>query len=227
MIRLYACLAALALALAPLGAQEAGSAGTAAPPSPSAPAQPGAAQGGAPGQEGVGAKTETSTSPYKAGDQAISLGAGAMIPLGIYGGTGTASGTTFVGADFGFSYRYFLDQQWALGGAIAGAFNSTTAGRSLFTAPLDAEISWWKAVVPFEFFLETGLGAYLMRLDNHGIVDPFAKLGGGALWQTGSGWSVGLRAEAWVIPEIHYGSYADLSRTALSLDLGLIAVYHI
>ena len=168
-----------------------------------------------------------STSPYKLGDQAISLSAGAMIPLGIYGGSDPVTGKTYLGADFSFSYRYFLNHQWAIGGSIAGAFNSTTAGRSLFTLPLDAELSWWKAIVPFEFFVESGAGAYMMRLDTHGIFDPFAKIGAGALWQTGSGWSVGLVAEGWYVPEIHYGDYSGLTRTGISLDIGLIAVYHI
>ncbi len=231
MIRLYACVALLAFGLGSLAAQDSPppppSGGSAAGQATAAP-PPGAGDQGPNGVTGVTSPDKAqnpSTSPYKFGDQAISLSAGAMIPLGIYGGSGM--GSTYLGADFAFSYRYFLDRQWAVGGAIAGAFNSTTAGRSLFTAPLDAEISWWKAVVPFEFFVESGLGAYTMRLDSYGIIDPFAKLGAGALWQTGSGWSVGIRAEGWFIPEIHYGDYSSLTRYGLSLDAGLIAVYHI
>lgn len=230
MIRLFASLAILAIGLLPVVAQDAANApgGAASPPPAASGPTPGS--GGSADQPATTAPTikdQTSNAPYKAGDQAISLSAGAMIPLGIYGGTTTATGSTQIGAGFGFSYRYFLDHQWAVGGAIAGAFNSTTAARSLFTAPLDAEISWWKAVVPFEFFVEGGLGAYLMRLDTSGIVDPFAKIGGGALWQTGTGWSVGIKIEGWVVPEIHYFEYSNLTRTGLSLDAGLIALYHI
>ncbi len=237
MIRLYACLAVLAIGLMPLAAQEAGSTGTpSSPPALTAGTNDEGGQGGAtaaPTQSesaakpGQGAEAGSqSTSPYKQGDQAVSLAAGALIPLGIYGG-GSATGTTYTGADFSFSYRYFLNHQWAVGGSLSGGFNSTTAGRSLFTAPLSAEISWWKAVVPFEFFVEAGLGGYMMRLDTNGIIDPFAKLGVGALWQTGSGWSVGLRVEGWYIPEIHYDPYSSLTRTGISLETGLIAVYHI
>ena len=234
MIRLLACLAILAFGLIPLAAQDAPAAPAAGSPAGSQTpdgTQPASGDQGKTAEPGSGVSSgeikAASTSPYKFGDQAISLSAGAMIPLGIYGGTAPATGKTFLGADFSFSYRFFLDRQWAIGGAIAGAFNSTTAGRSLFTLPLDAELSWWKAVVPFEFFVESGAGAYMMRLDTHGIFDPFAKLGAGALWQTGSGWSVGLTTEGWYIPEIHYGDYSSLNRTGISLDVGLIAVYHI
>ncbi|MDA8411228.1 MAG: hypothetical protein M0001_12695 [Treponema sp.] len=232
MIRFRACLAILALGLIPLAAQTAPAAPAAGTPAENqapAAAQPGSGDQGGAGSTAVtgGQIKDASTSPYKLGDQAISLSAGAMLPLGIYGGSGSITGKTYLGADFSFSYRYFLNHQWAIGGAIAGAFNSTTAGRSLFTLPLDAELSWWKAIVPFEFFVESGAGAYMMRLDTHGIIDPFAKIGAGALWQTGSGWSVGLVTEGWYIPEIHYGDYSSLTRTGLSLNIGLIAVYHI
>ena len=231
MIRLYACLAILAFGLGSLAAQDAPPAQAESPTTSQATASPPAGSGdqgsAVSGGPAFDKGQNPSTSPYKFGDQAISLSAGAMIPLGIYGETGTATGTTYLGADFAFSYRFFLDRQWAVGGAIAGAFNSTTAGRSLFTAPLDAEISWWKAVVPFEFFVESGLGAYMMRLDSYGIIDPFAKLGAGAMWQSGSGWSVGVRVEGWFIPEIHYGDYSSLTRYGLSLDTVLIAIYHI
>jgi hypothetical protein len=164
-------------------------------------------------------------SPYKSGDQAISLSAGVALPLAVLPDQG--SGSLGVGAGFGFSYRYFLDRQWAVGGSISGAFNGTPASRSYFTAPLVAELSWWHAFTPFELYLDAGLGLFLSRLDGKGMIGPFATLGGAVMWKTASGWSLGLQAGAKVLPELHSGDYSDLTRTALFLDTGLIALYHL
>jgi hypothetical protein len=205
MIRFFTALALLALPFMPVAAQ-------AAPGSP----------GGAGIQD---AAATLSSAPYKAGDMTIALLAGLHLPLAFIGSP--LSTQLDPGAGFGFSYRYFLDGQWAIGGDISGAFNGTIGGNSLFTAPLSFEFSWWKAVVPFEFTLEAGLGGYITRLKSLSYVGPFAKLGGAALWRTGTGWSVGLRVEGWAVPEIHIGTYADETRTAIFLHTGLIAVYHI
>ena len=204
MIRFFAVLALLVLAFAPLTAQDAAQ----NPPPP------------------AGDQSALSASPYKNGDQAISLSASAVFPLAVLPSPTGTSGLNIVGAGFGFSYRYFLDHQWAVGGSIGGAFNSTIALRSLFTAPLAAEVSYWMALVPFEFVFEGGLGGYLMRLENNGMVGPFAKIGASALWRTGSGWSVGLKTEGWVVPELHI-AYPDFNRTGLLLETGLVAVYHL
>jgi hypothetical protein len=202
MIRSLAGLAILALALMPLAAQDA----------------PTTAPGTTPDKE-------LSTAPYRKGDQAVSLSAGAMIPLAILGQTDSLK--LNLGGSFGFSYRYFIGNELAIGGDIAGAFNGTLAGRSLFTAPLTFELSWWKTLVPFEFFVEGGLGGFIMRLDSRGMLGPFARVGGGAMWKTGSGWSIGAKAAAWFVPEVHAGDYAALTRYGLLLDTGLIAVYHL
>jgi hypothetical protein len=164
-------------------------------------------------------------SPYKQGDQAISLDADASVPIIIIGGTETAG--LSVGAGFGFSYRYFLDSAWSIGGSVSGAFNGTRSGRSLFIAPLAAELSYWRALVPFEGFATFGLGSYISRLANYGMIGPYASLGLALLWQTGSGWSVGGKVTGQVIPEIHISSYSGLTRTGLSLQTGFIAVYHL
>jgi len=173
----------------------------------------------------VAPKPETSTAPYHRGDQAISLGASASIPLAILGGT--QSGKLGLGAGFDFSYHYFLDHSWAVGGSVAGDFNGTPAGYSYFAAPLAATISYWKAFAPLEAFAELGLGAYLSRLDGKGMLGPFASASAALMVQTGSGWSIGLKLSGRVLPEIHAAPYADLTRTAIFLDTGLIALYHL
>ncbi|MEI6875996.1 MAG: hypothetical protein WCL50_12805 [Spirochaetota bacterium] len=207
MSRSFAVIALFAIAFLPLSAQN-------VPVTPGAPVES--------GEQGT-----LSSSPYKSGDHSISLSAGGMIPLAIIPFAGAATSQLHIGAGFGFSYRYFLDRQWAVGGSVSGAFNGTLAGRSLFIAPLSADISYWKAFVPFEFFLEGGVGGFLSRLDTNGMIGPFAKVGGAALWRTGSGWSVGIKSDVWLVPEIHVAPYADLTRTGLLLDAGLFAVYHL
>lgn len=169
-----------------------------------------------------------STSPYERGEQTIGLAASVQFPLALLPDSIDDNENELLnGGAFSFCYQYFLGPGLAIGGTLSGAFNGTIASRSLFVAPLSFRTAYWWALSSFEFFTAAEAGGYIMRFDGRGMLGPFGKAGLGALWQTGTGWSVGIQANYWFVPEIHYGEYADLTRYGHFLETGLIAIYHL
>jgi hypothetical protein len=166
--------------------------------------------------------------PFLRGEQTISLGAGLQIPIFIADTEiSPIDSKLLLGGSFSFSYQYFISRGFALGGTIAGAFNGTIGGRSLFIAPLSFRTAYWWSALPFEFCVAAEAGGYLMRLDADGMLGPFTKAGGGAYWRVSSAWSVGLQGYFWLVPEIHTGSYSSLTRVGGFVEAAIAAVYHI
>jgi len=212
-----AALAIAALLLLPLSSFAADAPGAAPSPSPASPPDGGS------GASAAG----TSENPYLPGDQTIGLSAGLHIPAFLVPSMEGGVANLDLGGSFSFSYQYFILRGFAVGGNLAGAFNSTIGGLSLFVAPLGATASYWWAKLPFEFTLGGELGAYLMRYNNYGMIDPFAKAGGGVFWRVTGSWSVGLQAFLWFVPEIHYGDFASLSDFGGFVETSVAAVYHL
>ncbi len=169
-----------------------------------------------------------STSPFLPGEQTISLSAGVQIPLFIAPEEqATDEAKLKLGGSFSFGYQYFLARGFAIGGTVAGAFNGTIGGNSLFIAPLSFKTAYWWSLLPFELSVGAEIGGYILRVNNHGMLGPFAKVGGGAYWRSATAWSIGLQSHLWIVPEIHVGDYADLTRTAGMVEVSAIAVYHL
>jgi hypothetical protein len=168
---------------------------------------------------------EPSDNPFLPGEQTISLAAGLHVPAFLVpdGGVGNLG----LGGSFSFSYQYFVSRGFAVGGNIAGAFNNTISGLSVFTMPLGATASYWWAMMPFEFSVLGEAGGFMMRHNGEGFLGPFAKAGGGAYWRMTPAWSLGLQAYLWFVPEIHYGDYASLSRYGGFVETSIAAVYHL
>jgi len=169
-----------------------------------------------------------SPNPFLPGEQTIALGAGVYLPIFILPDTREIVESKLdLGGVFSFSYQYFIARGLAISGTIGGGFNGTIGGRSLFVAPLSFRTAYWWAILPFEFNVGAELGGYLLRLGDYGMIGPFAKVGGGALWRSASSWSLGLQASFWLVPEIHTGSYSDLTRTGGFTEISALAVYHL
>lgn len=169
-----------------------------------------------------------SVNPFLRGEQTIGLSAGLQMPLFILPDTREQSDAALhAGGAFSLTYQYFIARGLALGGTIAGSFNGTVGGGSLFAAPLSFRTAYWWSALPFEFCVGAELGGYLLRLGDHGMLGPFAKAGGGAFWRSASAWSFGLQSYFWLVPEIHAAEYADLTRTAGFAEISAVAVYHL
>jgi hypothetical protein len=173
------------------------------------------------------ALAEAPVNPFLPGEQLIGLSAGFQIPVFLEPKTGGGVDNLGLGGSFSFSYQYFLARGLSIGGNLAGAFNGTIGGSSVFTAPLGVTASYWWAKLPFEFTLLGEAGGFLMRYNGEGMIDPFFKLGGGAYWRATSSWSIGLQAFFWLVPEIHYGDYASLSQYGGFVETSVCAVYHL
>jgi hypothetical protein len=165
--------------------------------------------------------------PFLPGEQLIGISVGLQIPAFLVEKTGGGVDNLDLGGSFGFSYQNFIARGFALGGNISGAFNGTIGGGSLFIAPLGLTAAYWWTKLPFEFSILGEFGAYLMRYDGKGILDPFAKAGVGAYWRISSGWSLGLQGYLWFVPEVHYGDYSYLSQYAGFVETSIAAVYHL
>lgn len=165
---------------------------------------------------------------HKKGSQIISLTTGAEIPLFILPDDAEATESTplGVGASFSLGYQYFIANRLTIGGSLCGAFNTTIGGRTLFIAPVSAKLAYWWGKQPIEYSASLDLGASVLRLSGDGMITPFAKLGGGAYYQLSEAWSLGGMVYGWFIPEIHLGSYSDLTRYGTFLEISLGAVYH-
>ncbi len=201
------------------------------PISPLAADSPGGDKNPSPGSgPNIGSDTSDaigSVNPFLPGEQTIGLAAGLQIPAFLLPSEGGGIGNLKLGGSFSFSYQYFIARGLGIGGNIAGAFNPTIGGLWLFTAPLGFTAAYWWAKLPFEFSLLGEAGGYLMRYNNYGMIDPFAKAGCGAYWRATPSWSIGLQAYFWFVPEIHYGGSSDLSAYAGFVETSLAAVYHI
>lgn len=168
-----------------------------------------------------------SNSPYLPGEQTIGIAIGLQIPSFILPKTDQGASNISLGGNFGFSYQYFVARGFAIGGDLSASFNSTIGGSSVFILPLGMTAAYWWTKLPFEFSIMGEGGVYMMRENQQGIFDPFAKAGFGAYWRVSSGWSLGIQPSFWFIPEIHYGKYSSLTQYGGFIDTSIAAVYHL
>jgi hypothetical protein len=173
------------------------------------------------------AAEQTPSNPFLRGEQTLQLNAGLQFPAFLAPVTDQGVSNLKLGGAFSFSYQYFISRGFALGGSISGAFNSTIGGLSVFVAPLGVTAGYWWSRMPFEFCAIGELGGYIMRYNQKGMLGPFAKAGGGVLWRVTSSWSLGLQSFFWIVPELHYGEYADLSQYSGFVETSIAAVYHL
>jgi hypothetical protein len=209
--------ALLLLPIAQLSADDTTGGAAAAPTAPSAPTTP---------PEGP-AMDEAQASPFLPGEQLLGLSAGFHLPAFLEPVNGAGASNLSLGGSFSFSYQYFALRSFAVGGNIAGAFNGTIGGSTVFVAPLGATASYWWTKLPFEVSVLGEAGAYLMRYNNNGIIDPFLKAGGGAYWRAAASWSLGLQAYFWFVPELHYGNFGNLNQYGGFIETSIAAIYHL
>jgi hypothetical protein len=182
------------------------------------------------GEAGIGRiKADYSGGLFDKGGHTMTLSTGAQLPLFILprDSGATLDSTLKVGGNFSLSYQYFVANHLAIGGTFAGAFNGTVGGRNLFIAPLSFRTAYWAARLPWEYFAAAEVGGSIMRLSGNGMITPFAKAGGGVLYQISKDWSVGVQSYYWFVPELHTGSQTALTRYGNFLEIALAAVYHL
>jgi hypothetical protein len=166
--------------------------------------------------------------PFTVGSQLISIAVAGQTPLFTFGGdASTTTANMYLGGSFTFGYQYFVARSLSIGGALSGSYNLSIGSLDLFILPLTFKTAYWWSLLPFEFSVSAEVGGYMMRFDGNGMLGPIAKAGGGAYYRVSSGWSLGFEANYWFVPEIHTGTYENLTRFGNFLETGLTAVYHL
>jgi hypothetical protein len=171
------------------------------------------------------------TSPYVAfekGDGILSLTLGTKLALGIYDpNEGSFESDTNMDPGFAFSlsYVHFLDNNWAFGGDLAGAFIGTLAERRLFMAPLSLRIVRAFNLDPFIIAPTAGLGLAITSLGEEKHTDPLFKLGSSFYWRATGDISYGLNLLFDIVPQLYSDSAQN--RTGIFMDATLSVAYHL
>jgi hypothetical protein len=168
------------------------------------------------------------TNPYEPGDGLLSfrLGAGfGLLNLDLADGSFDKLNLG-PGAAFSLSYMHFVARGFAIGGELGGLVTSSIAERTFFAAPLAFRASWHFVLSPFEIAPTVAVGAVLQRLGELSHVDPVVRFGADWLWRQSADWSLGLRTEFWLIPQI-YLDYPESNRLGGFLETTLTATYHL
>jgi hypothetical protein len=175
--------------------------------------------------------TPIATSPYVAfekGDGILSLTLGTKLALGIYDpNAGAFESATNMDPGFAFSlsYVHFLDNNWAFGGDLAGAFIGTLAERRLFMAPISLRMVRAFNLDPFIIAPTAGLGMAITSLGEEKHVDPLFKLGSSFYWRATGDISYGLNLLFDIVPQLYSDSAQN--RTGIFMDATLSVAYHL
>ena len=165
--------------------------------------------------------------PFLPGDELVGLSVGPNFPTFILPQTGAGASNLDLGVDFSVSYQYFVATGLALGGELGVAVNETIASSFLVNAPLGFTAAYWWTKLPFEFSIQGEVGGYYERDYSEGLFGMYAKAGPAVYWRATSDWSLGLNANFWLVPELHYGAYANLDQVAGFFETSITAVYHL
>lgn len=171
------------------------------------------------------------TTPYVAfeqGDGILSLTLGAKLPLAIHdpnAGAFEASTNMDPGFAFALSYVHFLNDYWAFGGDLAGAFIGTLADRRLFMAPLALRLVRAFSLDPFIIAPTAGFGMAITSLGEDKNISMLFKLGSSFYWRASSDISYGLNILFDIVPQLYKDSAQN--RTGFFMDATLSVAYHL
>jgi len=130
-----------------------------------------------------------------AGDQLLSINLGANFPLNF-------DGQLYPGASASIAYYRFLTNTIAVGGDLIIGYNVTVGKKALVTVPVTAGVIFQPYTGKFEFPLSAGIGFATTSCQGLTYFPSFAaKLSGGAYYRISEGWSAGLNAICYWIPE--------------------------
>ncbi|OHD82193.1 MAG: hypothetical protein A3J97_12765 [Spirochaetes bacterium RIFOXYC1_FULL_54_7] len=175
--------------------------------------------------------TPIASSPYVAfekGDGILSLTLGTKLALAIYdpeAGSFVSDTNMYPGFAFALSYVHFLNDNWAFGGDLAGAFIGTLAERRLFMAPLSFRFVRAFNLDPFIIAPTAGLGMAILSLGEDKHIDPLFKFGSSFYWRATGDISYGLNLLFDIVPQFYDDSAQN--RTGFFMDATLSVAYHL
>ncbi|MCR5189554.1 MAG: hypothetical protein K6C97_11520 [Treponema sp.] len=153
-----------------------------------------------------------------AGDQFLSIDLFANFPLNF-------NGQLYVGAGASISYYRFITGNIALGGDLLIGYNLTIGEKPLITVPITLGILYQPYVGKFEFPMSLGIGVASSTCQTMTYFPSLAvKAYAGAYYRFAEGWSAGLNANAFWIPQWFQDSQKNFNGLFASFGLG--ARYH-
>ena len=177
------------------------------------------------------AQDDTAIDIYGLGDQVFSIDAGAILPLFILSGDGSAVGgfsKLTVGAAGSLRWGTFINNEMTLGVDLGGMFALTKLERVLIMLPVSGMYTYAIRFYPFEVLLQAGVGVNFTKLEDDLYIGPILKPGASFYWNYSGEWSFGLQAEYWFVPEIYFGTNVPAEHTSFGNFLGitLTVLYH-
>jgi hypothetical protein len=144
------------------------------------------------------------TGLYSNGDQVFTMSAGVVFPT-LFVNNGVELPYHFsppVGGSIGpFSWYYFFNEHFFLGGEVSFSFNYTLGQNVAFLLPLGVRAGWQFLFRRFEFPVYATIGMALQRYLNFNYLGLFSKVGASAFFRFNPDWSFGLSADFGWYPE--------------------------
>ena len=140
---------------------------------------------------------------YTKGDQTFTINLGLIFPV-LFLNNGSRIAHNFsppVGGMGSLGYNYFLGSKFFVGGEIAGIFNSTLGGNTVFLIPIGVRAGYQFILWRIEIPLSLTVGINWHRFLNQGYFGPFIKAGGSVFYRFNPDWSFGVNANWCWFPE--------------------------
>ncbi|AFG37678.1 TP0733 family outer membrane beta-barrel protein [Spirochaeta africana] len=165
------------------------------------------------------------------GDQQFSIRLGGFRPLFFSGNDdGLQSTNMRWGGAGALRWNAYLNNWFSTGVELSGSLASNVNREQLYQFNLSSANTFYPLHIdPFFFPISLDIGAQFMRFQDMFYFGPVVKPGAGMFYATDGGWSFGLWAIYWVVPEIYTDNSSPGSadtRIGNFLELSLTAMYH-
>jgi hypothetical protein len=169
--------------------------------------------------------------PYGQGSQTFSINAGIILPLFILFPNQSDVLVPFgdqlsLGGTGSLEWAAFLNNRLSLGIGLAGSFAFTQQKNTHSLIPITANLTYVFFLNSFEIPVLVGAGFAVNRVDDQVYFGSIMKVGTGFFYNINAEWSLGLRTQYWLVPEIYFGTQSDKTAYGNFLDISLSAKFH-
>jgi hypothetical protein len=168
-------------------------------------------------------------SGYARGDQIFSPSLGVLFPVLFYNSDGPlspATGNVKIGGTGNLSYTYFFGPRLFVGGELGVMFSSTLSKETLCILAIGAKAGYQFVIGRFEFPLSLMVGIAPQKYLDFGYFGLILKPQGSVFWRFNAGWSFGLNAAYWWVPQWPKDSDPKKAVTGSFTEISLSVRYH-
>ncbi len=169
--------------------------------------------------------------PYDKGSQTFSINGAMLLPLFIIFPNQSTVFVPFgvqlsLGGMGSLEWSTFINNRVSLGIGLAGSFAFTRQNNTYSLIPITANLTYNLLFSSFEIPFIFGAGLGINRVDKQVYFGPLIKAGTGFFYNVNAQWSMGIRFQYWLVPEIYFGDQADKTSYGNFMDIGLSAKFH-